>query len=64
MLRAYCLEFNKDWDEGVHLLLFAVCEVVQESLGFSPAELVFAHTIRGPIKLLKEKGLNEENTLQ
>lgn len=23
MLRIYCLEFDKDWDEGVHLLLFA-----------------------------------------
>lgn len=61
MLRAYCLEFNKDWDEGVHLLLFAIREVVQESLGFSPAELVFAHTVRGPLKLLKEKWLNEKN---
>lgn len=41
MLRTYCLEFNKDWDEGVHLLLFAAREVVQESLGFSEAKLVF-----------------------
>lgn len=24
MLRKYCLEFNTSWDEGVHLLLFAV----------------------------------------
>ncbi|KAM7406893.1 hypothetical protein PAMA_002878 [Pampus argenteus] len=55
MLRSYCLEYGKDWDEGVHLLLFAVREVVQESLGFSPAELVFAHTVRGPLKLLHEK---------
>ena len=53
MLRTYCLEYSKDWDECVHLLLFA--EVVQESLGFSPAELVFAHTVRGPLKLLHEK---------
>ncbi|TKS65155.1 Retrovirus-related Pol polyprotein from transposon 17.6 [Collichthys lucidus] len=55
MLRSYCLEYGKDWDEGVHLLLFAVREVVQESLGFSPAEPVFAHTVRGPLKLLHEK---------
>ncbi len=64
MLRAHCLEFNKDWDEGVHHLLFAAREVVQESLGFSPAELVFAHTVRGPLKLLKEKWLSEENKPQ
>ena len=59
MLRTYCLEFEKDWDEGVHLLLFAAREVVQESLGFSPAELVFAHTVRGPLRLLQEKWLGD-----
>ena len=25
---------DKDWDEGVHLLLFAICESVHEGLGF------------------------------
>ena len=42
-------------DESVHLLLFAIRESVQESLGFSPFELVFGHNVRGPLKLLKEK---------
>lgn len=60
MLRTYCLEFEKDWDDGVHLQMFAVREVVQESLGFSPSELVFAHTVRGPLKLLKDKWLCAE----
>jgi transposase InsO family protein len=41
MMRSYCLEFQKDWDEGVHLFLFAAREAVQETLGFSPFELVF-----------------------
>ena len=41
MLCTYCYEQDKDWDEGVHLLLFAVREAVQESLGFSPFELLF-----------------------
>lgn len=59
MLWAYCLEVEKDWDEGVHLLLFAAHKVTQESLGFSPAELVFAHTVRGPLKLLQEKWLGD-----
>lgn len=27
--------------------------------GFSPFELVFGHTVRGPLKLLKEKWLTE-----
>ncbi|CAL9707779.1 unnamed protein product [Knipowitschia caucasica] len=60
MLRTYCLEFENEWDEGVHLQMFAIREVVQESLGFSPSELVFAHTVRGPLKVLKEKWLVEE----
>ena len=55
MIRSYCFDTEKDWDEGIHLLLFAVRESVQESLGFSPFELVFGHTVRGPLKLLKEK---------
>lgn len=54
-LRAYCFETGNDWDEGVHLLLFASREVVQESLGFSPADMVFAHTMQGPLSLLHNK---------
>ena len=60
VIRTYCLDFEKDWDEGVHLLLFAAREAVQETLGFSPFELVFGCTVRGPLKLLKEKWLNDE----
>ncbi len=41
------------------LLLFSLREPVQESLGFSPAELVFGHTVRGPLKLLKENWLSD-----
>ena len=61
MIRSYCFDTEKDWDEGIHLLLFAVRESVQESLGFSPYELVFGHTVRGPLKLLKEKLLSQED---
>ena len=60
MIRMYCTENSRDWDEGVHLLLFAVRESVQESLGFSPFELVFGHPVRGPLLLLKEKWLDED----
>lgn len=39
--------------------------MVEESLGFSPAELLFAHKVRGPLKLLREKWLldNEPQNL-
>ena len=60
MLRAYCANNDKDWDEGVHLVLFAAREAVQESLGFSPFQLVFGHTVRGPLKVLKEVWLQDE----
>ena len=63
IMKIYCHQYEKDWDEGVHLLLFAAREAVQESLGFSPFELVFGHTVRGPLKLLKEKWLTETSDL-
>ena len=60
MMRAYCFQENRDWDEGIPLLLFAAREAIQESLGFSPFELVFGHTPRGPLKLLKETWLSDD----
>ena len=58
IFRSYCNDTEKDWDEGMRLLLFAVRESVQESLGFCPFELVFGHTVCGPLKLMKEKFYN------
>ena len=62
MIRSYCFDTEKYWDGGIHLLLFAVRESVQESLGFSPFELVFGHSVRGPLKLLKEDFLSNDET--
>ena len=58
MMRIYCFETEEDGDEGSHLRLSAAAESVQECLGFSPFELVFEHTVRGPLKLLKKKLLS------
>ncbi|XP_037615670.1 uncharacterized protein LOC119482245 [Sebastes umbrosus] len=55
MLRKHCHDSQKDWDDGIPLLMFAAREAVQESLGFSPAQLVFGHEVRGPLKVLKEQ---------
>jgi hypothetical protein len=60
MIRTYCYDTNKDWDDGIHLLLFAARESVQESLGFSPFQLVVGHTVRGPLKLFKENLLAQD----
>lgn len=49
LMRTYRNDFEKDWDDGIPLLLFAAREVTQVSLGFSPAgpaELVFGHMVR------------------
>ena len=35
MIMSYCFDTEKDWDKGIHLLLFAVREAVQESLCFN-----------------------------
>jgi len=68
MLRCYCTDSGKNWDEGVPLVLFGAREVIQESLGFSPFELVYGHVVRGPLLLCKEKMLGEmkgpQNLLQ
>ena len=59
----YCVDKEHQWDKGVHLVLFAACESIQETLGFSPFELVFGQTVHGPLKLLKEAWLGEDTTM-
>jgi hypothetical protein len=54
-MKTFCLDSHKDCDNRVRMLLFAVRETFQESLGFSPFELVFGHSIGGPLKILKDK---------
>jgi len=49
-----CAERPKDWDRYLPALLFAYREVPQESLGFSPFELLYGRTVRGPMAILKE----------
>jgi len=60
MMKKFCDEYEKDWDVGIHMLIFAARDSVQESLGFSPFELVFGHRVRGPLTVLKEKFLTRE----
>ena len=57
MMRSYCFDNHKDWDEGNPLLLLKNRESVQETLGFNPFGLVFGHVVRGPLKMLKESWL-------
>ncbi|XP_060070207.1 uncharacterized protein LOC132550192 [Ylistrum balloti] len=54
MLRRMCAERPRDWDKYINALLFAYREVPQESMGFSPFELLYGRTIRGPMMILRE----------
>jgi len=63
MIKAFCLETGSEWDEGIDLLLFSVRDSVQESLGYSPFQLIYGHEVRGPLKVLKECWLIEEEDI-
>ncbi|XP_038054655.1 uncharacterized protein LOC119726874 [Patiria miniata] len=54
MLRRMCVERPKDWDRYLPALLFSYREAPQESLGFSPFELLYGRTVRGPLAILRE----------
>ena len=54
MFRRMCAERPKDSDRYLPALLFAVREVPQESLGFSPFELLYGQNVRGQMAILKE----------
>lgn len=54
MLKRMCDERPRDWDRYVDALLFAYREVPQEGTGFSPFELLYGRTVRGPMSILKE----------
>ena len=54
MLRRMCSERPKDWDRFLPALLFAYREAPQESLGFSPFELMYGRSVRGPLSILQD----------
>ena len=54
MLRKTAKSEGKDWDKLIPYVLFAYREVPQESTGFSPFELLYGRTVRGPLDVLRE----------
>ena len=55
-----CAECPNDWDKYLPALSFAVREIPQESLGFSPFELLYGRNVRGPVQILRELWSVEE----
>lgn len=51
---------DRGWGEGLPWLLLAAREVCQESIGFSPNDLVFGHTVCGPLAVLQDEWITEE----
>ena len=54
MLKKLCAEQPRQWHRFINALLFAYREVPQESTGFSPFELLYGRTVRGPMHILNE----------
>ena len=54
MLRRLCHEQPRQWHRFVNPLLFAYREAPLEATGFSPFELLYGRTVRGPVQILKE----------
>ena len=59
MLRRLCCDQPKQWHRYINPLLFAYREVPQEATGFSPFELLYGRTLRGPMQILKELWTSE-----
>ena len=54
MLKKAATDEGKDWDRVIPYLLFAYREVPQSSTGFSPFELLYGRSVRGPLDVLRE----------
>ena len=61
MLRRLCSEQPQQWHRFINPLLFAYREAPQEATGFSPFELLYGRTVRGPVQILKELWTKETN---
>ena len=59
MLKKLCAVKPKQWDRYIDPLLFAYREVPLDSVGFSPFELLYGRTVRGPLSILKKLWTNE-----
>jgi transposase InsO family protein len=60
MLKKLCVSNPKQWDRFINAALFAYREVPQESTGFSPFELLYGRTVKGPMSILKSLWSGED----
>ena len=60
MLRKTLQTEQRSWDKLVPLVLFAYCEVPQETTGFSPFEMVYSWDPRGPLDVLRSAWITQQ----
>ena len=60
MIQKMAAEKPSDWDRYIPALLFSYREVAQASLGFSPFELVYGRSVRGPMSVLRDIWADED----
>ena len=60
MLKRLCRDKPREWDRLIPAVLFAYREVPQESMRFSPFELLYGRTVRGPSTVLKQLWTDQE----
>jgi len=52
IIKKLCLDKPKDWDKYISCALFAIRETPIECLGFSPFEMLYGRSVRGPLTLI------------
>ena len=62
MLKKLCVKEPRQWHRFINAALFAYREVPQESTGFSPFELLYGRTVRGPMYILRQLWTKEDTT--
>lgn len=62
ILTKYSMENSKDWDEEVQVALYAIYSEKQESLGYSPFELLFGRKPSENLRILHDSYEGREDT--
>jgi hypothetical protein len=62
MIKKLAEERIQDWDRFLDPALFAYRSSIQRGTGFSPFELVYGRTVRGPLEIVKELWTKEGTT--
>ena len=53
MLKKMCVDAPQEWDRYLPAVLFAYREVPQDSTQFSPFEMLYGRSVRGPMEILR-----------